>query len=76
MAAASQCDICGRTYPLYNTKKDAGNPNGFMFVNRDRDRKYWSHNITDCCPECMESIKAHVDMLKQRGMMVEGSETR
>ena len=67
MAAARQCDICGNMYSLYNAKNDENKTNGVMFVNIDKDDRYWSHKVKDCCPECMDSIKAHIDMLKRKG---------
>ena len=67
MAAARQCDICGDTYPMYNTKKDENNTNAMMFLNVDDDGKYWSHKFKDCCPHCMESIRAHIKLLGSRG---------
>lgn len=67
MAAARQCDICGNTYPMYNTKRDKDKTNGIVLVNIDEQGQYWTNPKMDCCPECMESIKAHINMLKQKG---------
>ena len=64
MAAARQCDICGKTYPMYNTKRDAKKVNGFMFLNIYGVDRYWHHDIQDCCPECMQSIQDHIKGLK------------
>lgn len=64
MAAARQCDICGKTYPMYNMSRDKKKVNGFMFLNIDEVGKYWSHDIQDCCPTCMKSIQDHIKGLK------------
>lgn len=31
MASAKKCDICGKLYEQYNTKRDKKIANGFMF---------------------------------------------
>lgn len=64
MAAARQCDICGKAYPMYNTGNDDKKVNGFMLVNIDEKGEYWSHKVQDCCPECMTSIQDHIKGLK------------
>lgn len=56
MASAKKCDICGKLYELYNDKDDVEKPNGLMFLNIDAYRKYFGHDIVDCCPECMSLI--------------------
>ena len=67
MALAKKCDICGRFYESYNEKKNAENPNAIQFISIDTCRKYFSYGITDCCPDCMESILQHVERLKGVG---------
>ena len=67
MAVAKKCDICGKFYELYNVKNDSKNTNGFMFLNINDERKYYAHDIIDCCPECMRSIRGHIDLLKNGG---------
>lgn len=64
MAAARQCDICRKTYPMYNTKRDAKKVNGFLFLNVDSKGEYWRHEVQDCCPTCMQSIQDHIKGLK------------
>lgn len=64
MAIAKQCDICGKLYAIYGFKRDANHPNGFMVLNIDENRKYWSGPAMDCCPECMISIRNHIESLK------------
>lgn len=65
MATAKKCDICGGLYEMYNVKRDSKNVNGFMFLNIDEFRKFYTHAVVDCCPGCMNSIKNHVDSLKK-----------
>lgn len=57
MANAMKCDRCGKLYESYNTKKDNKNINGFIPVNLDVDRKYYSHGVTDLCPDCMKEFQ-------------------
>lgn len=64
MAIAKKCDICGKLYELYNIKNDGNKTNGLMFLNLDANRKYYGHESIDCCPECMNSIRNHVDALR------------
>lgn len=65
MAIAKKCDICGKYYELYNVARNASKPNGFMVVNIDSKEQYFSHDALDCCPECMDSILAHIESLKK-----------
>lgn len=67
MSIAKSCDICGKLYPIYNTKHDKDRVNGIMFLNIDAQMKYYSNNVLDCCPECMDSIKKHIETLKKGG---------
>ena len=67
MAIANECDICGKLYRPYNEKKNAENPNAIQFVSIDTCRKYFSYGITDCCPECMDSILQHIERLRGAG---------
>lgn len=64
MSIAKKCDICGKLYEVYNEEKNEENTNGLMFLNLDCKRDYYSHEPIDCCPECMESIREHVNWLK------------
>lgn len=64
MAIAKKCDICGKLYEEYNTKRDKKNTNGFMFLNLLDNQNYYDHDPYDCCPECMTSIRNHVNALR------------
>lgn len=66
MASAKKCDICGVLYEGYNMKNDSENTNGFTFLNIGYNGTCFSHKATDCCPECMESIRKHIDGLKKK----------
>ena len=68
MADAKKCDICGKYYDHYNTARDPENPNALIFISRDDDGFYANddEDITDCCPDCMESIRAHIESLRQK----------
>ena len=50
MAIAKKCDICGKLYEEYNTKRDKKNTNGFMFLNLLDNQNYFEHDPYDCCP--------------------------
>ena len=66
MAIAKKCDICGKLYEQYNTKRDkknTKNTNGFMFLNLLYDDNYYEHDPYDCCPECMTSIRNCINAL-------------
>lgn len=65
MAIAKKCDICGKLYEQYNTKRDKKNTNGFMFLNLFYDdNSYCEYDPYDCCPECMTSIRNHINVLR------------
>ena len=64
MAVSMQCDICKKFYEPYNLRKSAENTNGLKFINMDPQRQYFSHGAIDCCPECMKSIKDHIESLR------------
>lgn len=65
MANAKKCDICGALYESYNETGGEKNPNGFRFVTSYlTDASWCGHEIMDCCPNCMESIKTHIETLK------------
>lgn len=66
MAFAKKCDICGKLYEVYNMKQNSEKTNGIMFLNIDETRSYYSHRAIDCCPECMKSIKDHIEELKDK----------
>lgn len=55
---AMKCDLCGKFYDQYNTKKSPFLHNSLKFANVDRNaRMCFETDIVDCCPECMETIK-------------------
>lgn len=64
MAIARKCDVCGKFYEEYNTKRDKKNTNGFMFLNLLDNQNYHDHDPYDCCPECMTSIRNYVNALR------------
>lgn len=64
MAIAKKCDICGKLYENYNVNHNDKKTNGLMFLNVDEHRKYFANKVIDCCPECMNSIRNHVDSLR------------
>lgn len=64
MAIARKCDVCGKLYEEYNTKRDKKNTNGFMFLNRLDNRNYYDHDPYDCCPKCMTYIRNYVNVLR------------
>ena len=57
MALAKKCDRCGKLYEAYNTTKDSENINGIMTLNLDDQRKYYSHEPLDLCPECKDAFE-------------------
>lgn len=72
MSLAKKCDICGRLYEAYNVKCDSENVNGYVLLNIDTNLKYFAHKTVDCCPKCMDSIKAHIKELSERSKIQEG----
>ena len=71
MANAMKCDRCGKLYESYNTKKDNKNINGFIPVNLDVDRKYYSHGVTDLCPDCMKEFQNWMKEVKYMERLTE-----
>lgn len=67
MSIAKKCDICGKLYESYNTKNDAKNTNGLRFLNIDKNMSYFEHDLIDCCPTCMDSLRKHIEYLKSLG---------
>lgn len=67
MSLAKKCDFCNKLYEPYNERNDASKPNGIMFLNIDTKNKFYGHKSIDCCPDCMDSIKALIESLKNRG---------
>ena len=61
MAIAKKCDICGKLYEEYNTKRDKKNTNGFMFLNLLDNQNYFEHG-----PECMTSIRNCINALGEK----------
>lgn len=67
MALAKKCDICGKLYETYNFRKNQNKPSGIMLVNVCAGDDYYSGDIIDCCPECMEAIMNTYNSLKPVG---------
>ena len=65
MAIAKKCDFCGSLYEQYNIRNDSSKTNGISLLNIDAQQKYFIHGPYDCCPNCMESIKNHIESLKK-----------
>lgn len=63
MALARMCDICGKHYAIYNTRQSSEKHNAIRFLNIDKRDAYFESSPIDCCPECMESIKVHINKL-------------
>lgn len=57
MANAKQCDRCKEYYRLYNYTNSVNNYNSLITANTDMFLKYYSHDIIELCPKCMESFK-------------------
>ena len=57
MACAKKCDRCGKLYEQYNSKNDRKHPNGIMVLNLDSQRRYFTHNALDLCPDCMKGFQ-------------------
>lgn len=58
---AKKCDRCGKYYDSYGINNDPNNTNAIMFVNADKDGRYFSHEVIDLCPECKNEVKEFVD---------------
>lgn len=66
MAIAKKCDICGKLYEEYNVRQSKDNFNGFMLLNIDYKGNYFHGPACDCCPECMKSIREHINSLMKK----------
>ena len=64
MALAKKCDICGKLYETYNFRKNQNKPSGIMLVNVCAGDEYFSLDVIDCCPECMNTITDAINGLK------------
>ena len=64
---AKKCDICGVFYSGYNMLDNPDKTNGIMFLNIGYESHYYSHKPIDCCPDCITSIKKHIEHLKTKG---------
>lgn len=69
MSIAKKCDICGLLYEQYNKGSSPTKVNGVQFLNIGDDSKAYSQGFIDCCPECMGSIKNHINELKTGGKL-------
>lgn len=63
MSMAKKCDICGKFYEGYPGISGISFERMFM---KSSDVQSTAETF-DCCPECMDAIKKHLDSLK-RGM--------
>lgn len=68
---AKKCDLCGGYYEPYNMKKHATETNGFMLLNIDNGQRYFSHNATDLCPDCMNDLHGFIMEHQLKGMKTE-----
>ena len=51
---ARKCDRCGAYYDHYNGhKNNEENANGFIFIDKDMNDKYFSRNSVDLCHDCL-----------------------
>lgn len=71
MACAKKCDRCGKLYEQYNSKNDRKNPNGIMVLNLDSQRRYFTHNALDLCPDCMKEFQDWFGEVKQMERLTE-----
>ena len=71
MACAKKCDRCGKLYEQYNSKNDRKNPNGIMVLNLDSQRRYFTHNALDLCPDCMKGFQDWFGEVKQMERLTE-----
>ena len=73
---AMKCDLCGKFYDQYNTKKSPFFHNSLKFANVDRNaRMCFETDIIDCCPECMETIKkCYSELCKRREEIKENND--
>ena len=71
MACAKKCDRCGKLYEQYNSKNDRKNPNGIMVLNLDSQRRYFTHNALDLCPDCMKKFQDWFGEVKQMERLTE-----
>ena len=68
MTSVKECNICGRTYEPYNMSPDQTKHNSLMFVNAAAPGLLYTGNgLIECCPNCMNSIKKHIDILAEKG---------
>lgn len=57
---AMKCDRCGKLYEHYDGSKQFKNTkkaNGLQLIDKDIDRKYWSRESYDLCPDCMKGLE-------------------
>lgn len=63
---AMKCDRCGKLYEQYDgckTFKNTENANAIILIDKDLDKKYWTREIYDLCPDCMREFE---DFLKDK----------
>lgn len=62
---AKKCDRCGVFYENYNQKYSKINPNSLIPASMDEERKYFSYDAIELCPECMKSFKEWLAKVSQ-----------
>lgn len=63
MSLARKCDLCGKFHNIYNVKQSKYDHNAIRFMNVDERDRFFETKPIDCCPECMHSIKLHIETL-------------
>ena len=68
MAAARQCDICGKYFnhltDVETINKRIPDPNYVSLQYKWPNGSYMNISKLDCCPTCMQSIQDHIKGLK------------
>lgn len=62
---AKKCDRCGTFYANYNERCNKNNPNSVVPASADSERKYFSYDVIELCPECMKSFKEWLARVSQ-----------
>ena len=57
MANARKCDRCHAFYEEYGVENDSENVNAIRLLNLDSKREYYTQDIFDLCPACMNGLK-------------------
>ena len=66
MALAKKCDICEVLYEDYEISVEKiGCCNGIAFIHKGF-HDWDARKFIDCCPDCFNSIRNHMNELKER----------